>query len=95
MLEARPDAAEQLAQKTPLLPWLLQRLRVRGFHANKLFASELLALLLQQQPANQQHLGQTDGVLALLTACAQYKRKEPADLEESELIENICAPAAR
>ena len=53
------------------LPWLLTRIKVRGFHANKLFASELLAQLLQQQPSNQQHLGQTDGILALLTAAAQ------------------------
>ena len=89
VLEARPDTATALAQRTPLLPWLLNRVKARGFHANKLFASELLALLLQQQPSNQQHLGATDGVLALLTACAQYKRKEPADLEESELVENV------
>ena len=89
VLEARPDASEALAQKTPLLPWLLNRVKTRGFHANKLFASELLALLLQQQPSNQQHLGKTDGVLSLLTAAAQYKRKEPQDLEESELVENI------
>jgi beta-catenin-like protein 1 len=72
---------------------------VRGFHANKLFASELLALLLQQHPSNQKHLGQTDGVLTLLTAGAQYKRREPADLEESELVENIfnglCVTGAR
>ena len=89
ILEARPEMANDIAQKTPLLGWLLNRVRVRGFHAVKLYASELLALLLQQQPANQTHLGQTDGILALLTAAAQYKRKEPADLEEAELIENV------
>ena len=89
VLEAAPEAATTLAQKTPLMPWLLARVKTRGFHANKLFASELLALLVQQHPSNQHHLGATDGVLSLLTACAQYKRKEPADLEESELVENV------
>ena len=88
-LEARPEMAETLGQKTPLLQWLLNRIKARGFHAVKLYASELLALLLQQQPGNQAHLGQTDGILALLTAAAQYKRKEPQDLEEAELIENV------
>ena len=28
-------------------------------------------------------------MLTLLTAAAQYKRKEPADLEEAELVENL------
>ena len=89
VLEARPEAADDVAQKTPLLPWILNRVRTRGFHAVKLYASELLALLLQQRPANQAHLGQCDGMLTLLTAAAQYKRREPADLEEAELIENL------
>ena len=90
MLEARPETSPELAQKTPLLSWLLKRVKTRGFHAVKLYASELLALLLQQQPANQAHLGQKcDGILSLLTACAQYKRREPNDLEEAELVENI------
>jgi beta-catenin-like protein 1 len=89
ILEARPEAADELAQRTPLLTWLLNRVKLRGFHAVKLYASELLALLLQQRPANQAFLGKTDGVLSLLTAAAQYKRREPADLEEAELIENV------
>ena len=89
VLEARPEAAARLCATTPLLGWLLQRVQARPFHAVKLYASEVLALLLQQQPANQEALGAADGVLALLTAVAQYKRKEPADLEEAELVENL------
>ena len=89
ILEARPDAAETLAQRTPLLTWLLTRVKTRGFHANKLFASELLNLLIQQHPPNLERLGQNEGMLSLLTAASQYKRKEPADLEEAELIENV------
>jgi len=89
ILEARPTAATELAQRTSLLTWLLNRIRVRGFHAIKLYASELLALLLQQNESNKAYLGDKDGVLALLTAVAQYKRKEPADLEEAELVENL------
>jgi beta-catenin-like protein 1 len=90
VLEARPDAAVALAQSAGLLSWLLQRVRVRGFHAIKLYASELLSMLLQQNASNQAYLGATcDGVIGLLTAVAQYKRKEPQDLEEAELVENL------
>ena len=89
MLEAHPDTATDLVRTTSLLGWLLGRIRVRGFHANKLYAAELLALLLQQSPDNRAALGEKDGVIALLTAVAQYKRKDPADLEEAELIENL------
>lgn len=36
ILEARPKAAIEIAQRTSLLTWLLNRIRVRGFHAIKL-----------------------------------------------------------
>jgi len=66
------------------LPSILKRYltsQVRAFHANKLYATELLAMLLQQNVANQLHLGKADGILALLTAASHYKRREPQDLE--------------
>lgn len=88
VLEARPDSMADVAQKAGLLTWLLNRLKLRGFHANKLYASELLVMLVQQHQSNQAHLGQIDGILSLLTAVSQYKRREPTDLEEAELIEN-------
>ena len=89
VLEAKPTAAADVAQQPGLLAWLLSRLKARAFHANKLFASELLAVLLQQNAANQRFLGEADGVLALLTAASHYKRREPVDLEEAELVENV------
>ena len=33
-------------------------------------------------------MGRVEGTLALLTAASQYKRRDPTDLEEAELIEN-------
>ena len=68
--EPLPDraqaAAADVAQQPGLLAWLLSRLKARAFHANKLFASELLAVLLQQNAANQRFLGEADGVLEVL-----------------------------
>merc|ERR1712087_572232 len=84
-----PDAAEALSQKANVMKWLLARLKPRVFHANKLYASGLLAVLLQQNTPNQLFLGQVDGILSLLTAAAQYKRREPQDMEEAEFVENI------
>jgi len=43
----------------------------------QLYATELLAVLLQKSPANQKLLGETEGVLALLMAASHYKRKDP------------------
>lgn len=40
------------------MKWLLNRIRARPFHANKLYASELLAVLLQQNRPNQLLLGE-------------------------------------
>ena len=70
MVEAAPAAAAPLAQKAGLLQWLLNRLKQRGFHANKLYASEVLSVLLTSNPSNQAHLGKVDGLLALLTAAS-------------------------
>ena len=51
--QARPESAADLAQKANLLKWLLARLKTRGFHANKLYAAEILSVLLQQNESNQ------------------------------------------
>lgn len=95
-LESKPESSVDLAQKSGLLKWLLARLKIRAFHANKLYASELLSLLLHRNAENQRTLSDADGVLGLLTAVSQYKRKDPQDAEEAELVENVfdCLSAA-
>lgn len=50
LLEARPDSVESLS-RAGLVRWVLGRIKGRGFHANKLYAAELLALLLQASSA--------------------------------------------
>ena len=46
-MQVLPDLAEMLVSKTKLLRWLLSRLRKRDFDSNKVYASELLAVLMQ------------------------------------------------
>jgi beta-catenin-like protein 1 len=42
--------AETIVNRCNLLPWLLQRLKVKVFDSNKQYCSELLAILLQSSP---------------------------------------------
>ena len=72
-----------------LLPWLLKRIRVRQYDANKLYASEILAILLQNNESNQRTLGEIDGIDILLQSLAYYKRRDPNGVDETEMMENL------
>jgi beta-catenin-like protein 1 len=91
LIELRPEMVEKLVEKTNLLQHLLDRLskKARTFHANKLYASEILAILLQGSAANQKKLHTVNGIDSLLVSAAPYKRRDPASTEEQELCENI------
>ncbi|XP_071440545.1 beta-catenin-like protein 1 [Hetaerina americana] len=87
--ECRPEVCPEAA-KQGLLAWVLRRLRVKGpFDANKLYASEVLAILLQSHPENRQLLGDLDGIDVLLQQLAFYKRHDPTSNEENEMMENL------
>lgn len=72
-----------------LLTWLLKRLRVRQYDTNKLYAVEILAIILQGNETNQRLLGEKDGIDNLLQALAYYKRRDPQTLDEIEMMENL------
>lgn len=72
-----------------LLSWLLKRVRVRQYDENKLYSSEILAILLQDNTANQKLLGNMDGIDILLQSLAYYKRRDPHSSDEIELMENL------
>jgi len=64
--EVCSDAASQ-----GLLGWILKRLKAKiPFHANKLYASEMLSILLQSNNNNRQLLGELDGIDILLQQLA-------------------------
>ncbi|KAF9354992.1 hypothetical protein BGX34_010705 [Mortierella sp. NVP85] len=81
--------AETIVNRCKLLPWLLQRLKVKVFDSNKQYCSELLAILLQSSPENRKTLGTLGGIDDLLQFLAVYKRKDPKDPDEIELLENL------
>lgn len=89
MVEVRPAVAEMVCERTKLLRWLLNRIKAREFDSNKLYASEILAILLQNSAVNQRRVGQLNGVDTILQAVALYKSKDPKTGEEEEMLENL------
>ncbi|XP_063977650.1 beta-catenin-like protein 1 [Diachasmimorpha longicaudata] len=89
LLEFRPELCID-AGKQGLLQWLLRRIKAKmPFDANKLYASELLSILLQNTPENKLVLGDLDGIDVLLQQLAYYKRHDPQTAEEQEMMENL------
>jgi len=70
LLEFRPDLCID-AGKQGLMQWLLRRIKIKiPFDGNKLYASELLSILLQHTPENRLLLGDLDGIDVLLQQLA-------------------------
>lgn len=89
MIEVKPNVAELVCERTKILRWLLGKIKVKEFDSNKQYASEILAILLQNSSANQRKLGQMNGVDAVLQAVAHYKSRDPKSLDEEEMVENL------
>ncbi|KAK9733001.1 hypothetical protein RND81_04G037400 [Saponaria officinalis] len=89
LIEVKPGVAEIVCEKTKLMRWLLGKIKVREFDGNKQYASEILAILLQNSVANQKRLGQMNGVDVVLQAISMYKSKDPKSSEEEEMLENL------
>ena len=89
MCEYRSDEVTKWAGQQGLMGWLLRRVRVRQYDPNKLYSSEILAILLQNNPTNQRLLGEAEGIDILLQSLAYYKKRDPHTNEEVELMENL------
>ncbi|GLT97359.1 hypothetical protein SLE2022_149270 [Rubroshorea leprosula] len=89
LIEVKPAVAELVCERTKLLRWLLGKIKIREFDGNKQYASEILAILLQNSTANQKRLGQMNGVDVVLQAVAMYKSKDPKSADEEEMLENL------
>jgi beta-catenin-like protein 1 len=55
----------------------------------KIFAGELLSVLLHDSEENRKTVGEADGVDILLKQLANFKKKDPKDKDEVELMENL------
>ncbi|KAH9965946.1 DUF1716-domain-containing protein [Russula dissimulans] len=86
---SKPPLAERLVLKTKLLPWLLNRTQSKTHEENRGYAAELLSILLQGTRLNRLELGKKDGVEILLNVASQFRRRDPADADEAEFMENV------
>ena len=70
ILEFKPELRVE-AGKQGLMQWLLKRIKAKmPYDANKLYASELISILLQNSTENATLLGELDGVDVLLQQLA-------------------------
>uniref|UniRef100_A0A0B6YR41 Beta-catenin-like protein 1 n=2 Tax=Arion vulgaris TaxID=1028688 RepID=A0A0B6YR41_9EUPU len=89
LADFKPEMCADAAQQGLLL-WLLKRIRMkRPFDQNKLYCSEILAILLQDTDENRQLLGESDGIDILLQQLAVFKKHDPGTKDEMELMENL------
>jgi beta-catenin-like protein 1 len=88
LTELRPEMCTEIAEQG-LLQWILKRLKVKQYDANKLYCSEILSILLQSTNENRILLGELEGIDILLQQLAVYKKHDPATDEEKEYMENL------
>lgn len=70
--------------------WILKRFGAKiPFDGNKLYASEILSIMLQNSEENRNILGDLKGVDILLQQLAFYKRRDPTSGDEHEFLANI------
>ncbi|KAK4683965.1 beta-catenin-like protein 1, partial [Tremellales sp. Uapishka_1] len=89
LLSFMPPLAEQIVSSTTLLPWLLKRIEQKAYDSNKQYASEILAILVQQSRENRLKMAELQGMDLLLRVLSQYRKKDPGDGEEVEFMENV------
>ncbi|XP_035215584.1 beta-catenin-like protein 1 [Stegodyphus dumicola] len=78
------------ATQQGLMQWILKRIKAKmPFDANKLYCSEILSILVQRHDENRQYLGEIEGIDVLLQQLAYFKRHDPSNSEEHEMMENL------
>ncbi|KAJ3554103.1 hypothetical protein NM688_g3281 [Phlebia brevispora] len=83
------DLSLQLISKTTILKWLLDRIQAKKYDENRGYAAELISILLQNNRANRLAFGKEDGVEACLKVLSRYRKRDPADADETEFMENV------
>ncbi|CAM0140299.1 hypothetical protein VKS41_002344 [Umbelopsis sp. WA50703] len=89
LVSVYPRYSEHIVEKTELLPWLLKRINTKVYDSNRGYACEIIAILLQDSRDNRLKFGKLGGVDVLLRVLSAYKRKDPADDDEAEMMENF------
>ncbi|CAG8478240.1 13480_t:CDS:10, partial [Acaulospora colombiana] len=84
-----PSLSERIIRDTNVLEWMLGRIKVKMFDSNRQYCSEILSILLQNSRVNRLKLGESGGIDVLLQVLNAYKRRNPKDADETEMMENF------
>ncbi|CAL8260863.1 unnamed protein product [Gadus morhua 'NCC'] len=94
MAEFRPGLCTEAAQQG-LMQWLLKRVKAKlPFEANKLYCSEILAIVLQNNDSTRELLGEMDGIDVLLQQLSVFPAPQPSRRRSSEMMENLLTASA-
>lgn len=83
------ETCRQFLEIPTFLPWLIKRLRAQGMDYNKVYASEILGIVLQNSERAREEMVKLEGVDKLLRGIAAYRKRDPADSEEAEYVQNM------
>ena len=80
MIDIQPNVCKKICEKTKILHWLIKKMKPKPssqtisilFDDNKLYASEILSILLQNNYDNQFLLGKIGGIEHILQIMAVY-----------------------
>ncbi|KAI8901688.1 Catenin-beta-like protein [Globomyces pollinis-pini] len=72
-----------------IIPWILKRLSLKQFDSIIQYATELLAILLQSNKENKHKFISSGGLDSILLILARYRKKDPTDADEIEMLENL------
>ncbi|KAI5609231.1 beta-catenin-like protein 1 [Silurus asotus] len=86
MAEFRPGLCTEAAQQG-LMQWLLKRIKAKmPFDANKLYCSEILAILLQNNDGTRELLGEMDGIDVLLQQLSVSTRELLGEMDGIDVL---------
>ena len=71
--------------------YLLKRLRGRQINSIKIFAGEILSVILQNSDENRKKVGEADGVDILLKQLANFKKKDPKEYFFKKIARKLCS----
>lgn len=84
------ETCNQFAEVSKFLPWLIKRVRAQGaVDYNRVYASEILGIVLQNSGAAREAMLRLEGVDKVLRGIAGYRKRDPADNEEAEFVQNM------
>ncbi|KAH9813372.1 Catenin-beta-like protein [Melampsora americana] len=97
LISLDPSLSTKLIEKTPLLKFLLTRIRPpkqitkesQLYFQNQQYASEICAILVQTSTQNRKALIDEGGMDVLLEVLSMYRKRDPKDADEVEFMENV------